>query len=345
MRILTNHDIKSLFIKIICVFGVYIFLIEYCLYRSVQQFGFPIFFLSISVFIIIMIICYAYFYKYNKIMEKAISQINQYLLGNTDARIECDKEGELYKLFQSVNTLVAVLNGHAAEEKRVKEFLKNTISDIFHQLKTPLAALSIYNGLLQEEREDSEAVLEFTLRSEYELDRIEDMVQSLLKIAKLDSGSIVMEKSFEKIADMMNDVIQCFEIRANQEQKNILLNSQENIFLYCDRSWLIEAVSNIVKNSLDHTVAGDYVKIEWNQQPLVTQIIISDNGSGIHPEDIYHVFKRFYRSRFSKDKQGIGLGLSLAKTIIEAHGGTITVDSLLGEGSIFVMSFLNITNM
>ena len=107
----------------------------------------------------------------------------------------------------------------------------------------------------------------------------------------------------------------------------------------------MEAVSNIVKNALDHTKAGDEIHICWKQLPAVKQIIIEDNGSGIHSDDIHHVFKRFYRSRFSKDTQGIGLGLPLAKAIIEDHNGTIEVNSTLGVGTTFTINFLNPTKL
>ena len=103
---------------------------------------------------------------------------------------------------------------------------------------------------------------------------------------------------------------------------------------------MMEAVSNIVKNAFDHTEKGNTISVEWKQSASVVQIIVKDNGSGIHPEDLHYIFKRFYRSRFSKDTQGIGLGLSLAKAIVEAHSGTIEVDSELGAGTTFTLSFL-----
>ena len=110
--------------------------------------------------------------------------------------------------------------------------------------------------------------------------------------------------------------------------------------MVCDRNWLMEAMINIVKNALDHTGKGDFVRIEWTQSGSALRIAVKDNGSGIHPEDLYYIFKRFYRSRYSKDTQGIGLGLPLAKSIIEAHGGTISVDSELDVGTAFYISFL-----
>ena len=273
-------------------------------------------------------------------MEQAVAQINAYLAGDVNARIECDNEGELYRLFHSVNSLAAVLNAHADNELREKEFLKNTISDISHQLKTPLAALNIYNGLLQDEAEASSTVKEFATLSEQELDRIEMLVQNLLKITKLDAGSIVIEKTKENVADMMRDIELHFAYRARQEQKKIVLSGSDNVLLLCDRDWLIEAIDNIVKNALDHTEKGDTVRIEWKALSSAVQIAVKDNGCGIHPEDLHHIFKRFYRSRFSKDKQGIGLGLPLAKAIVEAHNGTIEVDSELSRGTTFTMNFL-----
>ena len=159
-------------------------------------------------------------------------------------------------------------------------------------------------------------------------------------ITKLDAGSIVLEKKPEDVAEMMNNVELRFSYRAEQEQKKLVLFGEEDIFLSCDRDWILEAVDNIVKNAMDHTKSGDTIEIKWRKSASIVQIQIKDNGSGIHPEDLHHIFKRFYRSRFSKDQQGIGLGLPLAKMIIEAHNGTIEVNSELGKGTMFIISFL-----
>ncbi len=175
--------------------------------------------------------------------------------------------------------------------------------------------------------------------SEQELDRIETLVQSLLKITKLDAGSIVIEKHPENVAELLRDVELHFAYRAKQEQKEIVLSGEDDIWLSCDRDWMLEAIDNLVKNALDHTAQGGIIQMEWRQLPSAVQILVKDNGSGIHPEDLHHIFKRFYRSRFSQDTQGIGLGLPLAKAIIEAHNGTITVDSELEMGTTFTISF------
>lgn len=340
MKLFVNKDIKQFFIVISVILAAFLLLAEGSVWIMYGRFSFWLMLIAALAVIAIWITCFLYFYRQNKIMEAAVSQVNEYLDGDMDARIECDEEGELYKLFHSVNALAAVLNAHAANETKEKEFLKNTISDISHQLKTPLAALNIYNGLLQDETEELPEIKEFARLSEQELDRMEMLVQSLLKITKLDSGTVVFEKTKENVADMMRDIELHASYRAKQEQKTIVLSGSEDSWLFCDRNWLLEAIDNIVKNAIDHTEAGDTIQIEWKSLPSGVQIIIKDNGCGIYPEDLYHIFKRFYRSRFSKDKQGIGLGLPLAKAIIEAHSGTIEVDSELGNGTAFMISFL-----
>ena len=340
MKIFANKEIKKLFLAVSVIWVASLLLTQGFLWLCYQRFSlFLLLVFVLSGGAILAVGC-SYFKKQNQVMEQAVSQINAYLDGNHNARIECDDEGELYRLFHTVNSLAAVLNAHADNELREKEFLKNTISDISHQLKTPLAALNIYNGLLQDGDMELSAVKEFADLSEQELDRIETLVQNLLKITRLDAGAIVLEKNAENVADMMQDIELHFAYRARQEKKEIILSGSDHLSLFCDRDWLNEAIDNIVKNAFDHTESGAIIRVAWKELPSGVQIVITDNGCGIHPEDIHHIFKRFYRSRFSKDKQGIGLGLPLAKAIVEAHNGTIEVDSELGIGTTFTMNFL-----
>ena len=340
MKIFANKEIKNLFLAVSVIWVASLLLTQGFLWLCYQRFSLFLLLVFVLAGGAILAVGCSYFKKQNQVMEQAVSQINAYLDGDHNARIECDDEGELYRLFHAVNSLAAVLNAHADNELREKEFLKNTISDISHQLKTPLAALNIYNGLLQDEDIEVSSVKEFAGLSEQELDRIETLVQSLLKITRLDAGAIVLEKNAENVADMMRDIELHFAHRARQEKKEIILSGSDHLSLFCDRDWLNEAIDNIVKNAFDHTESGATIRVAWKELPSGVQIVITDNGCGIHPEDIHHIFKRFYRSRFSKDKQGIGLGLPLAKAIVEAHNGTIEVDSELGIGTTFTMNFL-----
>ena len=272
-------------------------------------------------------------------MENAAHQIAEYILDRRKGGIECSEEGAMYRLFHEVNSLVTMADAHADSERRAKEFLRRTISDISHQLKTPIAALNIYNGILQQETADAATVREFTSLSEQELDRIESLVQSLLKMARLDAGAITLERSPENVFDLLEQIKRQYSFRAEQEGKEIALEGDEQTVFSCDRTWLTEAIGNLVKNALDHTAQGDRILVRWQQSPCLTQITVEDTGSGIHSEDLYHIFKRFYRSRFSKDTQGVGLGLPLAKSIVEAHQGSMEVHSKLGQGTAFTINF------
>lgn len=340
MKILANRKIKFLFVGILSCIMVFILISAALAIFDIKNAVYYIIICGVCMGLVILLLCYGYFKEQHKIMESAIAQIIEYISGNKDVTIECNDEGELYRLFHEVNSLVDILNAHAENEKSSKKFLRDTISDISHQLKTPLAALNIYIGLIQDEAKELPAIQEFSQLSEQELDRIETLVQNLLKITKLDAGTITLEKSLENVFELTDNIKKHFLFRAEQEGKEILLSGNEEISLLCDRNWIIEAISNLVKNALDHTEKGCIIRIEWRAFTSIVQITVKDNGSGIHPEDLHHIFKRFYRSRFSKDTQGIGLGLSLTKAIVEAHNGTIEVDSTLGVGTTFTMNFL-----
>lgn len=345
MKILVNQKIKRLFLCVLSAIAAFtaVSVLLICLrpkhaavYASAA---------AVLTALIVFAALYRYFRDQSKIMNDAIAQIREYTSGNRNARIWCDEEGDLYRLFHEINSLATILNAHAENEGRARAFLKDTISDISHQLKTPLAALNIYNGLMQQETDSLPELKEFALLSEQELDRIENLVQNLLKITRLDAGTITLEMTSQNVAEMMEYIERRFACQARQQKKSLVLSGDETVSLACDQTWLTEAVSNIVKNAFSHTGPGASIHITWRAFASMVQIIISDNGSGIHPEDLPHIFKRFYRSRFSEDTPGIGLGLPLAKAVIEKHNGTIEVNSTLGIGTTFTINFPNPTKL
>ena len=344
MKILITRKIKRLFCRVLLSFILFTLISVACTLLQLKHAALYVLLSSIGMGLSILAFLYLYFREQDRIMEDAVTQIQYYLSGDKSARISCDEEGGLYRLFHEVNALVSILNAHAENEAQAKSFLKNTISDISHQLKTPLAALNVYNGILQAETADTPEIREFTELSEQELDRIGNLVQNLLKVTKLDAGTVLFEKADENVSDMMRCIEKHFAWRAGQEGKTLSLSGDDTITLFCDRTWLMEAVSNLVKNAFDHTRKGCAIRIEWRTFASIVQIVVRDDGSGIHPEDLPHIFKRFYRSRFpvndSADAQGIGLGLPLAKAVVEAHNGTIEVDSEPGAGTAFTLNFL-----
>lgn len=166
------------------------------------------------------------------------------------------------------------------------------------------------------------------------------IILSMLKITRLDTGNIIFEKKSCRVSELIAHSVNDLTTRAKSESKQIQIDGDGEQQLICDMEWTGEAIGNIVKNALDHTQAGGIVRITWERTPAMFRIFISDNGNGIVPEDIYHIFKRFYRSKHSLDTQGIGLGLPLAKSIIEGQNGVISVQSEVGKGTLFTLSFL-----
>lgn len=272
--------------------------------------------------------------------EKAVKIIEGFQKGETERRLPGNDTGGIYRLLSSVNRLTTAFCAREEAAQKAKDFLKDMVSDISHQLKTPLAALNMYMEIMME---DKEAVEVFGEKAILSLERMERLTENLLKIVRFDAKTISFEKTPCDVGGLVRDAAEGFMTRAEKEGKQLFLEGEETI-LNCDRSWTEEAVSNLIKNALDHTDRGDFVKISWEKSPVMIRISVEDNGSGISEEDIYHIFKRFYRSS-SSASGGSGLGLPLAKVIVEGQGGNLTVSSQEGKGSTFVISFSYMTEL
>ena len=281
-----------------------------------------------------------FLYRREKLYRKSENIIKDYIDGNYTVHLPQSNEGNIYQLLASVDQLATMLQAKNDTEQKTKEFLKNTISDISHQLKTPLSALMMYQEIIENEPDNPETVKEFSFKIGTALKRIEQLIQSMLKITRIDAGSIYFEKSNYSIPNILNHAINELTTRANNEKKEIVINGDLEQMLYCDIEWTGEAIGNIVKNALDHTDAGGKITISCERTPTMIRIFITDNGHGIAGEDIHHIFKRFYRSKNTSDSQGIGLGLPLAKAIVEGQGGILSVQSERLQGTTFILSFL-----
>jgi signal transduction histidine kinase len=271
---------------------------------------------------------------------QAAEVINCFTEGDFSCHMPQMNEGTIYRLFASVEQLSMILQSKNETGNKTKEFLKNTISDISHQLKTPLAALTMYHEIISDEPDNIETVKEYSEKTGLALKRMEQLILSMLKITRLDAGSIVFEKERCSVSELVSLAINELTTRAASEGKEIIIDKSSEETFVCDKQWTSEAVGNIVKNALDHTRFGGQIHISWKKTPTMIRISISDNGTGILTEDLHHIFKRFYRSKRSLDTQGVGLGLSLTKSIVEGQGGMISVQSTLQEGTVFILSFL-----
>ena len=276
----------------------------------------------------------------NKLYQQAEMIIDNYINNDYSCHLPQNSEGEIFRLFASIEQLATMLQSQNETEHKTKEFLKTTISDISHQLKTPLAALMMYQEIIETETENTETVKEFSQKIGAPLIRMEQLILSMLKITRLDTGNILFVKQSCCIQELIENAINELTTRATHENKQIIMEGAPEQTIICDMDWTSEAIGNLVKNALDHTEAGGVIHITWKNTSTMSRILVSDNGSGIAPEDMHHIFKRFYRSKHSLNVSGIGLGLPLAKSIIEGQGGFISVQSVLHEGTTFSVSFL-----
>lgn len=195
---------------------------------------------------------FLYLNRQHKAIREAEGKIREFLDGNTMSRIECAQAGDWYSLFHNVNEMAAILSAHAESQKQTKEFLQSIISDVSHQIKTPLAALKMYHEIIISHKEDSETVQSFSEKSQREIKRMEDVIYTLLKLARLDAGIIQMEKNEENLSILMQDVMERFETWAEQDHKEIVLSGGSDVTLACDALWMSEAFGNIIKNALEH---------------------------------------------------------------------------------------------
>lgn len=278
--------------------------------------------------------------KRDRLYQRAEGIVQQYIAGDFSRHLPQTSEGAVYQMFSSMDQLATILQARGETQQKEKDFLKSTISDISHQLKTSLAALTMYQEIIAGEPDNPDTIREFSEKMGVSLKRIKQLIEAMLKITRLDAGGIVFEKQKNPVYEVVSHGINELKVRAKRENKKIILEGDRDQTVPCDLEWTGEAIGNIVKNALDHTDSGGIVHIMWAQSPAMVRIQIKDNGSGILPEDIHHIFKRFYRSKKSLDTQGVGLGLPLAKAIVEGQKGVISVKSELGEGTAFTISFL-----
>lgn len=278
-----------------------------------------------------------------RLYQEAADIVERFSEGDFSGRLPWEQTGTLYRLFSSVDQLSKALRSGYETEARLRESLKDTISDISHQLKTPLAALHMYTEIILTEHGRPDTVQNFARKSAQSLGRMEGLIQSLLKIARLDAGTVRFDMRPYPVQEVVQYALENLAVRAAKEKKQIVIEGNPDETLVCDLPWLGEAVGNLVKNALEHTEEGGKIHICWKRFSVMLRLSVKDDGQGIAPEHIHHIFKRFYRSQSQEDspsgRQGTGLGLPLAKAIADGHGASLSVESRPGEGSVFTLSF------
>ncbi|MDU2672000.1 MAG: HAMP domain-containing sensor histidine kinase [Clostridium sp.] len=252
-------------------------------------------------------------------------------------------EGELAVFYNKFIDMGERLEGALSDLKAEKVNLKNIINDISHQLKTPLSALITYNDILKNHNNmDSETRTKFIDSTSDQLDRMDWLITTLLKYARIESNAINYNKSLHSLKDTINYCMQPLKVKADEMKQNIILDFKGEGLYFHDEKWIGEAFSNIIKNSIEHTALGGSIKVCLEETPLSVTVTISDNGEGIEKKELKNIFKRFYKGKNSLNPKSIGIGLSLSKKIIEAHNGSIVAESEVLVGTTFYITFLKV---
>lgn len=299
--------------------------------------------LSVSVCIAFGLAFAVLFLGYVKIQKKQTMNIAKRIerinLGDYLLQIDRNSEDELSLLDNQIYRTAVKFREQAENSNKDKENLQKSLSDISHQLKTPLTSIIVMvDNILDDDDMPLEIRREFLNDIKHNTNTISFLVQSLLKLSKLDAEAVKFRYEQVEVKSIVDECIKNTAVMA--EILGVRLETDCNdIILNCDRKWLCEAVTNIIKNCIEHSQNGN-IKITADQNKLYTKISIKDNGSGITKEDLPHIFERFYKGKNSSD-DSVGIGLSLAKTIIEKQGGYISVSSELNKGSEFVIKFFN----
>ncbi|MGN0458040.1 MAG: sensor histidine kinase [Eubacterium sp.] len=269
-----------------------------------------------------------------------LEELNNYLSlvcsGNYYLNINENAEGELSILKNNLYKVITILQSQKDALARDKTYLADTLADISHQLKTPLTSIMVLIDLVKTEQ-DEEKRAEFVEVIEGQLDKTKWLISNLLKLSKLDAGTVSFITERVSIKELVDESLKPFLV--SMDLKNITLkNEARDIEFSVDKNWTCEALMNIIKNCIEHTEKNGTLLVLSRHTNVFDSIIVRDNGVGIAEEDLPHIFERFYHGKNSSG-ESVGIGLALTKEILAKQNATVTVNSVEGEGTEFELRF------
>ena len=283
---------------------------------------------------------------YRKNRKKQIDMLTQYVekVSQKQYILDIDEcsEDELNKLKNELYKITVMLKEEAENSKKQKEALADSVSDISHQLKTPLTSILIMlDNLSQSNNMDEITREKFINEIARQIESMNWLVISLLKLSKLDAGVIEFQNEKINIKEMIKEIISNLEIISEIKNVKIKISSNKEAYFIGDYNWNKEAIQNIIKNAIEHTKENTEIDVNIEENDVYTSISITDNGEGISNEDLKHIFDRFYKSKNSAENS-FGIGLSLSKSIIEKQNGYIQVETEKGKGTTFIIKYVKV---
>lgn len=298
--------------------------------------------ITITIAVALCLLTVHFSYRYvRKTFDSIDKVLDRVLARNTELPFEAAADSRLSKLTHKAVKIIQMNIIDISQSKREKEIIQSFISDMSHQMKTPLSGVAMYTDLLMEGHITEAEGQEFLSRIKTGTEKLQWMMDSLVKMSRLEVGAIELSPLPTGIKQTISDSISA--VYAVAAKKNISIQTAyfEDIPLLHDRKWTSEALTNILENAIKYSLPDGEVNISLETLPIYTKINIIDNGIGIAPDEYNSIFKRFYRGRNAKDLDGAGLGLYLASLIFQKQGGYILVDSKPGKYTTFSMFLQN----
>lgn len=299
----------------------------------------------IPIIILFTIILYLIFIKELKDIYVQVDNIVKNISDTSNGKFKKIEpkyeEGDLAILTTSLNYMGERVNNSIQKLKEDKDNLKDFLSDISHQLKTPLASLVMFTDLMKENEDmPKEDRAKFLEKCDEQEVRMEWLIMNLLKVGRLEAGAINFKRERQPLRETIELAVSSLVGEAERKNQKLIVTGDLDCQVIHDREWLGEAISNITKNAIEHTQDGGEIEIRVSEGKIIKNIYIKDNGPGISKDIRKKVFKRFYKGESSTDPKSIGIGLSLSKSIVEELGGEIRLISEEGEGTVFIISFI-----
>ncbi|WP_438431618.1 sensor histidine kinase [Gorillibacterium sp. sgz500922] len=259
--------------------------------------------------------------------------------GNYKLEIRDSREGELSILKSEIYKMTLMLSEQAELLRKDKRYLADALSDISHQLKTPLTSMLVMTELLGKPNLAEDKKRDFLRSIRSQLERIEWLVTSLLKLSKIDAGAVVFRSERIPIRRLLEKAVEPLLIPMELKEQELRIEGDPpEATVAADPNWTTEALVNLVKNAVEHAPCGGQIRLAYTENPLYAEIRVADNGEGIDPEDLPHVFERFYRGKTAKS-DSVGIGLAMARSILVNQQAELTVRSDPGRGTEFSARF------
>lgn len=283
----------------------------------------------------------AYFiltWKRYKDIRKMSLEIDRILHGEEQLELGSYREGDLSILRDEVYKMTVRLREQAERLKSEKVYLADALADISHQIRTPLTSLNLMVSRLQQPDMDDRKRRQLLMEMKRLLGQVEWLVESLLKMSKLDADSVPFSKEYIPMGEFLQKAAQTLEIPMELKNQELKLEVEKNCGFTGDYAWTMEAVTNVWKNCMEYTPEGGKLYVTAKENPLFTELVIQDSGPGISEEDMPHLFERFYRGK-QAGKNSFGIGLALSRAILSKENGVIKAENVKEGGSRFVIRF------